>query len=997
MKRNLFFKIAVLLLFCNLQLSTYAQGKEVTGTVTDPGNAPLPGVSIGIKGTTKGTVTNIDGNFSLQVPDENSVLIFSFIGYANKEIAVAGQTVINVSMSEDVMKLDEVVVTGYGVSKKKDLTGSLTSIKESDFKTGVISSPEQLLQGKVAGVQTTSNNGEPGSGSVVRVRGASTIMSGIQPLYVVDGIPLDMKTSSPDGPNGSALNGAPATSPLTFINPSDIESIDILKDASAAAIYGSRGANGVVIITTKKGKEGKCEVNYSASIGISQLPKKLDVLSAAKWTAYRTDTLKKPEYNFHQSTNWQDQVYRNAITQNQNLSFSGGSAKSQYRTSFNYVDQQGIIKTSEMKRFSGRLNLTQKALNDRLIFESNLTASENIERRPPVGTTGYQGDVVLNALLANPTMPVRWSNGDYADSTGSGRNPVEMLDLTSDITRTTRVLGGISAQLEIIKGLTYKINLGLDYTNANRFINQSQKLTYEQGPNNTGGSGQINNKELYNYLIEHTLNYNKTFGVHNIGLLAGYSYQEYNIHTSDMSGGGFVTDGVQYTNVLYSAPVLQTSISSSADNYKMQSFFGRLNYSLMDRYILTTTIRYDGSSKFGKNNKYGSFPSFALAWRLSEEEFIKDLNVFSNLKLRGGWGKTGNSEIPTEQSQYLYAPNSAVKAIIGGQVITGFSPYVTPNPNLKWESTSSLNGGIDYGFFKGRLSGSVDVYKKTSNNILLYVPTPQGGLTANWYENIDSCKIINKGVEFSLSAIVVDNKDFKWEITGNLSFLSNIVKGLTRNGWPTALARGQGLTGVDVQRISDNQPLNVFYGYKVDSISPNGTIIYQKGKSGADTSMYLGNPQPKYIWSITNNFSYKNFDLSIFIEGVHGNKIFNNTALLMDKTNLNQASNALSYYVDDKASFSNIPTVSDRYIEDGSYARLSNVTLGYNINLSKTNLISKIRIYVSGSNLLLLTKYKGYDPDVSSSADDNGVNSFGIDITSYPKSRTFMAGLDVTF
>jgi len=992
MKRNILIKIAVFLLFCCVQLTTYAQGKTITGIVTDASNLGMPGVSVGIKGTTKGTVTDIDGKFSLPISDENAVLIFSFIGFTSKEVPLAGQTVLTVTMSEDVMRLDEVVVTGYGVSKKSDLTGSLTSLKEGDFKSGISASPEQMLQGKVSGVQTISNNGEPGAGSQIRVRGVSTIMGGKQPLYVVDGIPLDETTSSPTGPSGSALNGAPATSPLTFLNPGDIESIDILKDASAAAIYGSRGANGVILITTKKGKEGKSEVNYSATFGISKLPKKLDVLSAAEWTIYRRDTLNLPLNNYHGATDWQDEVFRTATTQNHNLAFSGGNGKTLYNASFNYMDQQGIIKTSDMKKYSGRVSLTQKALKDRLVFQSDLTASEIIERRAPIGTTGFEGDALLNALQANPTMPVYWSDGSYADSTG--RNPVAMLELTSDITHTTRILGGISAQLEIIKGLNYKISLGLDYTNANRFINQSQKLNYQQSP---AGSGQINNRELYNYLIEHTLSYNRVFGIHSVGLLAGYSYQNWDVHGSDFSSSGFITDGVPYTNVMQTAPLAYDGKNSYADNYKMQSFFGRLNYNLLEKYILTSTIRRDGSSKFGVKNKYGNFPSVAAAWRLSEENFVKNLGVFNNLKLRAGWGLTGNSEIPTKQSQYIYAIDNRYKAIVGGQAIPGFAITQTPDSALKWESTQSINIGLDFGFLKGRLSGSAEYYKKTSKDILLLIQSQPGAPTPTIYQNIKDCKIINKGWEFNLSGVIVDSKDIKWDITGNLSFLDNVVKNLPQTYY-TGTAAGQGLTGVLVQEITNGQPMNVFIGSKVDSITPTGKVSYVKKKgTSTDSTFILGNPQPKEIWSITSNLSYKNFDLSIFVEGVHGNKIFNNTAMILDKTNLNQAQNALTDFVHDNLAYSNSPTVSSRYIEDGSYVRLSNVTLGYNLKLQKTDLISRVRIYITGSNLLLFTKYSGFDPDVSSSRDANSINSMGIDITNYPKARTYILGLNVTF
>lgn len=992
-------KIVLTLLFCLLQLTAFTQEKTITGKVVGADGTPLPGVSIVIKGTTTGTITDLDGNYSITVSDASNILVYSFIGFKTVEEEVGDRTTLDITLNEDLMELDEIVVVGYGVTKKSDLTGAMASLKEEDFNTTIGASPEQLIQGRVAGVQITSNNGEPGAGSQIRIRGTSTVRSGSQPLYVVDGVPLDFKSSSPDGPNGTALGGAPASNPLTFINPNDIESIDILKDASAAAIYGARGANGVVIITTKKGKEGKSQVSYSATASISKLPKKLDVLNADEFIQLRVENDNDIEVDdpnhYGADTDWQDVLFRTAYSQSHNLSLSGGSEKSTFRTSLGYLDQEGIMEKSDLKQYSGRINLTQKTLNDRLFLESNITASQVIQNRPPVGTTGFEGDILLSALKANPTWPTELPGGDpFQTGSGSERNPAAMLAYTDDLTRTTRILGNLAGTIDIIEGLTFKVNLGLDYTNANRQINQSQKLDYMAA---RSGSGQINNKELYNYLIENTLNYNKLIGDHNISLLVGYSYQDYLERGSNTTAGGFASDGILYTNRMQAGLIQYAELKSWADTYQMQSFFGRANYNLMERYLVTATLRIDGSSKFGENNKYGYFPSFSLAWRISEESFMENLDAISNLKIRGGWGQTGNSEIGTKNSQYLYSPDEGSRAILGSEVVSGFSISRTPNPDITWETTTSTNIGLDVGILNGKFSGTFDLFRKTTTDILLAIPAPAGSPTETVIRNIDSCKIINKGIELSLTAFPISTPDFSWEITATMTFQDNIVKDLPVEQYQTGLARGQGLTDQYVQIITSDEPMNVFVGLQTDSIDEEGEVYYLQTEAGGDSLTYLGDPQPNFVWGLNNKFRYKKFDLSFFIEGVHGNTIFNNTALLLDKSNLRQASNALRDFAYDELSYDYDPAVSDRYMEDGSYVRLSNVTLGYTWNFQDFEWLSHVRFYISGNNLLLLTDYSGFDPDVSSSSDIDDIKSYGLDITNYPKSRSFLVGLNVTF
>ncbi|MGC9150950.1 MAG: SusC/RagA family TonB-linked outer membrane protein [Microbacter sp.] len=975
---------------------------KVTGKVTDlVSGESLPGVSVIVEGTTRGTITDVNGVYNIEVPSENSILTFSFMGYASQQIKVGQQTHINVKLAEAAKNLSEVVVVGYGIQKKSDVTGAVSSVSAKDFNKMASATPSEMIQGKIAGVQIISNSGEPGAGSQITIRGMSSIRAGSQPLYVVDGVPLDEGNTSPTG--GNTYNSTP-TDPLSFINPNDIASIDILKDASAAAIYGSRGANGVVIITTKKGKKGVSEVTYSTSLSIGSVRKKLSVLSADQWRQQRDAVLGYNTTNnldpndYHANTDWQNEVFRTAFSQDHNLTFTGGTETTQYRASLNYTDDQGIMIKSDMKKYIGSLNLTQKALNNKVTFNAVLNASEIVQNRLPLGTTGYQGDALINALQANPTWPAYNANGTpFQIGSANNLSPLAMIYYTNDLTRETDVLGDISANVAFTNYLSYKVNLALDYMNSNRMINQDQKLDYEVS---NGGAGQRNSREMYNYLIEHTLNFDKTFGVNHLTVLGGYSYQNFQIRDAYMTGQGYITDALLYTNNIGSGDPTMTSISSDADSYQLQSYFGRVNYSLKDRYLLTATVRADGSSKFGVNHQYGVFPSFAGGWRLSEEPFIKKLNFFDNLKLRFGWGETGNSEIGTHNSQTLYNPTPVASAVIGGQTITGLIISKTPNPNITWEKTQSTDAGLEFAILGGRLMGDFDYFYKQTTNLLLAIPSQAVSPTSFVVSNIPGAKIDNYGVELSLTGKAIQTKDFSWEISGNMTLPKNIVKNLPVQMYQTGAAVGQGLSNAYCEIITSNQPIDVLYGKKITNIDSQGVVHYLQTKSGIDSLTYLGNPSPNFIWSLTNTFRYKNWDLNIFINGVSGNRIFNNTAVLLDKTNINTSHNTLSYFAyDNVATATYTPTVSSRYMMNGTYARLTNVTLGYTFHLKNTTYIKNLRVYLNGSNLLVITSYKGFDPDVTTSVPfgGNGVNSFGIDNGNYPKPRTFMLGINATF
>jgi TonB-linked SusC/RagA family outer membrane protein len=1002
-KKNLS-RLVVALLICFIHLAAFSQ-VTVTGKVTEADGQPMAGVTVIVKGTTTGTTTDLDGTYSLTFDYENAILVYSFIGYTTQEIPVAGKSVIDIILKEEVTELEEIVVIGYGTTKKSDLTGSLASLKEDDFNTGVVTSPEQLIQGRVPGVQITSNNGEPGAGASIRIRGASSIRTGQRPLYVVDGVPLDMQTTSPDAISANGFGGEAATNPMNFINPNDIESIDILKDASAAAIYGSRGANGVIIITTKKGKEGKSELDYSTYLSISELPKKLDVLTAEEFVYYR-DTLfgdrvavDDPSH-YGYSTDWQDEIFRTAISQNHNLSIGGGTANNTYRASFNYLNQEGIIEKSSLSRYTGRINVTQKAIKDKLFLEANITASQIDENRLPIGsTTGYEGDVIINALQANPTWPVYDTTGALFQVTQQNkRNPVAMLEYTEDKTKTDRVLASISANLEIIKGLNYKINFGVDNSVAIRRIDQSRKLNYMVSDQ---GHADINNRELSSYVIEHTLTYSNTFAdIHRIEALAGFSYQHFIIRGYNIGTRGYESDEVQYTYNLEASSTTESQPSSYGVINEMQSFFGRINYNLKEKYLLTATLRRDGSSKFGEDVKYGNFPSFAFAWRLSQEDFISNLNLFYNLKLRLGWGQTGNQEIGEKHSIFSLGAENNAKAVLDGSTITqGYVLTRTPTPNVTWETTTSTNIGLDFGFFDGRLSGTADYFIRKTTDMLIRVPSKQPAPTSDQLINVDKGYISNKGIEIGITGVAVATSDINLEISASFTKINNVVKDLPVTRLLTGAASGQGMTGQLVQVYTNDYPMNTFYGYKHLRIDSTGRSVYEQGVSGSDTLLLLGSPLPDYTWSVNTSFRYKNIDLSIFVEAVNGNLIYNNTANSIGIIgNLYQANNTFRTAVETGESRANAIRFSSRFLEDGSYIRLSCVTLGYNLPVSKISFVSKLRLYVSGTNLFVITDYSGYDPDVTNTPGVlDAYNSVGIDNSSYPKPRTYLFGLNVTF
>lgn len=964
---------------------------SVNGIVTDEANQPLAGVTVIVKGTGTGTVSDINGQFSLKVPQLDAALTFSYIGYKSQTIKATKET-LKIVLADDTKLMDEVVVIGYGVQKKSDLTGAVSSLKEKDFNKGVVTSPTDMIQGRIPGVNITTNGGEPGAGVSVRVRGANSIRSGQEPLYVVDGIPLDITDVQPAGASTAGVGSSSTKNPLNFLNPDDIESIDVLKDASATAIYGSRGANGVVIVTTKKGKEGKTKVSYSAYAGISELPSKYPVLSAREYNAART-TLGLAAADLGSNTDWQDQIFRTAYSQNHSLSLSGGNKNSNYRASLNYMDQDGIILKTGMKKYSGRLNVSTKTLNDRLTIDVGLTAARTNDQRAPLGESGgVEGDLLLSALKLNPTYPVYNADGTYYQVSDQVRNPVAMINLTNDNTQTDRVLGNISATLNIMKGLNYKVNMSVDQSKATRKVTQDAQLSYMTDK----GTATINNVELGNSMIENYLTYDfKLSNAHKFNLLAGQSYQKFRIYSYGMTESGFAKSTVDNLNELLLGKSTQAVVFSDITVNELQSFFGRVNYNLLDKYLFTANFRADGSTKFGSNNKYGYFPSAAVAWRMSEENFIKQLDVFSNLKMRLGAGITGNQEITSKiASEALGTVTGAV--LNGGSTITpGYTLIRTPNPDIKWEKTTQYNWGVDFGVLKGRLSGTVDLFYKNTTDVQMYtaaiMPTPSAMVWTN-----KDLNIINKGLEIALNGVIIDTKDFNWSANINFSKVDNKVENMTISKLPTGYPSGPGITGTPSQYIVNNESLGTFWGKTFLGFDAAGKSIFAKDANGVDIEGVIGNALPDFTYNFGTNVTWKQFDLSLNFNGVQGNDVYNNLANIMDQmTMFGSGWNTTTTAVASGEATSNVLNYSSRFIEDGSYLRLSNATFGYTIKLANQKYINRLRVYVSGTNLLTFTKYSGYDPEVNATRYSNGVPAMGIGWTSYPKARTFTVGVNV--
>jgi TonB-dependent starch-binding outer membrane protein SusC len=997
MKIKVNFKSFVLLAFFTALSSFAFAQKNISGLVTDgETNEPLVGASIVVTGTTKGTLTDVDGKYTLSdIPKEATSLTFSFTGYSSLTIPIGNSSTMDAKLKGGSV-LEEMVVVGYGSVRKVDATGAVNSVSEKDFNKGVNTSVEQLMQGRVAGVNITQNSGQPGGGINVRIRGTSSVRNGNNPLFVVDGVPLSGDDISP-GTGTNNIGGAAPKNPLNFLNPNDIEKIDILKDASATAIYGARGANGVVLVTTKKGK-GKGGLEYNVIVGASQITKKYDLLSPTEFVAAAGAA-----QNLGSQTDWQDVLFRTGLSNDHSLTYGGGTDKGNYRFSLGYMNQEGIMTNSAMNRFSARFNGEQRYMNDKLTIGVNLTVSEITDKGVPItDNVGFTGDLLGNVLKANPTMPIyRYSKSTKFDcdtctifqrSGGAEPSPAALLRYNYDRTKTLKTLGSISAGYNIIEGLDFKTVLGFDRSKAER-KNAFSKALIMQEIDGIGRLG-LGNIEIANTLWENYFNYNKKFGSVNFTGLLGYSYQQFAYASNSWELSKFrVDDPEVMANNITSAGVFAPTGSSDVKD-ELQSYFARANFSISDKYLLTASIRRDGSTKFGGDNKYGNFPSFAAKWRLIGEDFIPK-NIFSDLGLRIGYGVTGNQELPhnlyTQRQRYGGWDINSSGDLTGG----GFGDIAFTNPGLKWESTAQTNIGLDFGFANNRVSGTIDVYKKNTNDLLIQVTSAQPAPTAFVWKNLDA-DVENKGIELGLNVVAVDGKDFNWNISGNVAYNKNEVKnfgGLINTGE----INGQGLTGAFAQRIAQGQPLFAFFLREFNGFDANGNTIY--GANGdRDFQEFSGkSPLPTVTGGLTNSISYKGFDLSVFFNGVFGNYIYSNTEnAFFTKGSLSNGRNVTKAIVGSKEGGLNAPDVSTRFLYKGDFVRLQNLSLGYNLPISGTT-IKGIRLFVTGQNLALFTSYPFQDPEVNTNKSINGVPSFGIDYTAYPRARTWTIGANVSF
>ncbi|MBM1105079.1 TonB-dependent receptor [Aurantibacter crassamenti] len=990
--------LMIISLFC-FATSAWAQ-HAVDGNVTDEYGTPLPGASVVEQGTSNGTTTDFDGNFTIEVANQNAILEISYLGYNTLDLPLNGQNSISTQLSEDATQLEDVVVIGYGTQKKSDVTGSIASVKSEDFNQGVVANPGQLLQGKVSGVNITNVSGEPGASQNVIIRGVGSLRSGTAPLYVIDGFVI----SSNDIGMG--------TSPLNFINPQDIASMDVLKDASATAIYGARAANGVIMITTKKGKAGKAEMELSVSTAMSSIAKKMDVFNADEFRQQvpaAGGTLDDQGGN----TDWQDTLTRTGITKNVNLSMSGGvSEKFSYFLSGGVSDQQGIFYNSDLKRYSGRVKLNQKAFDGKLNVDFNLTASKTINERPDIGST------IVSMLQLNPTSSAYDSNGNIAVLEGASGlilNPLQRNEIYLDEASSNRILANITPSLELVKGLTYKVNLGVDYSMTNRDI---QNMPYTLGEGLFMGTLNTISTENSNYLIENTLNYKLDYEKHSITLLAGHSYQETIFERKNINfQGGFANNGIEprYQDQS-STDVTATTIASTATIDELQSYFGRLNYSYADKYLFTGTLRADGSSRFGANNKYGYFPSVALGWNIYKEDFLADSDLISNLKLRASWGQTGNQNGIASKASYASYNDSKgdndTYPLDGTESSLDDYPYGTiavrtANPDLKWEVVTQANIGLDFAFFNGSLTGTIDYFNKVTNDVILFATTPDPiNPTEKYWTNFPDMKVKNNGYEVALDYRGNISEDFTYNLGGNVSFIDNVVEGSIYSVITSGAAQGAGQTGATINGYINNEPIGAFYMKDFIGIGEDGlnqfSDVVADGVSLDNDRIVPGSALPNLLYAFYLNFNYKKFDLGFNFNGVSGNKIFNHTTMsLFNKgqlvNNLNTTDFSVAY---PNESTTNSNDVSTRYLEDGSFLRLNNASLGYSLEPSIIGLdkwVNNIRFNITGQNLFTITDYSGYDPEVNTGSQIDQIQTFGIDRYRYPTARTFMFGLNVSF
>lgn len=1004
--------------FLLFSVGVLAQNKTITGKVTDSKGLPIVGASVVVKGSKSGTTTDINGAFSLSVPANTSTLVISSVNYLETEVDVTGKSSVNVTMNATTSDLGEVVVVGYGTRKVKDATGSVAALTTKDFNQGVISTPEQLLQGRTPGVTITPSSGEPGAAATINIRGTSSIRGNNDPLFVVDGVPIDGGGTS--GTASGIEGSSTPKNPLMFLNPDDIESISILKDASSAAIYGSRGANGVIIITTKRGRGKNGSFSFGANTSVSTPASRYDLLNAQDFllavkkanidagTSPADAAAAVKSVDKGASTDWQDQIFRTGISQNYNLAWGISNKGTNVRLSGSYDDQQGIIKNSGLKRLTGRANLSQKFLKDKAKLDATFTYSNVKNEYPPLtNNAGYQGSLVGAAITFNPTYPVYNPDGSFFDPLDGNRNPAEMLAYFTDNDNINRLLTNVSLSYEIVKGLTYKATFGYDNSKSKRTSFADPRLSSNAFGGNTNvfgvdygnpisgnGRGVLQDLTLKSQLVEHTLTYDKSFNNgHSIDAVAGYSYQSNETEGSGTVAWGLSTPVTAPTDVFvksmnnftHSKPAYLPFYSKT----ELQSYFGRVNYTINDKYLFTATLRIDGSSKFGTNNKYGTFPAFAAKWKLANEKFAANsiAKVFNEFSLRANYGKLGSQD-----GLGAYDAIDLAQTFIGNSGGNETQFVHQGNKNLKWEEATTTGVGLDFSLISNRLSGTIDYYFTKRRNLLFFGPTPGGFSATSYYFSNLPGYVLNKGLEFSLDYQAVKGSKFTWDIGYNMTFLHNELRdfNVVVN---TGAVNGQGLTGAYAQTFANGYPLftwkmPVFLGF-----DGNGDARYAKGAQ----DQLLGSALPTFTAGLTNNFTLGRWSASLFVNTSRGFYVYNNTAnALFLRGSIKTAHNVTYAVANSPEDPINPGSVSSRFLEKGDFIRLSNAMISYRFKV-KSDVIKSLSAYVAGQNLLLITKYTGLDPEVNIDHNINGVPSRGFDYAGYPKPRTVTLGVNLGF
>jgi len=968
--------------FLSLVLALYshtivmAQEIKVTGTVKEKTGAPLPGVSIVLEGTKRASSTDANGRFSINAT-KGSVLIFNMVGFKAQKINV-NDSPINITLVDDVKELAEVVVVGYGSQRKGNITGSVAVISDKALESRPNTQFGNLIQGKTAGVQVLSSSGKPSEGFSIRIRGTSSINTSSEPLYVVDGVPVSDTRS---------------------LNPADFESISVLKDASSAAIYGAQGANGVVLITTKKGKAGKTKVDFNSYFGSSSVWKKLDVLNSAQYQALMTEIGQNTDWSLYTAnTNWQDKVFQNGRSQNYQLSMSGANDKTTYYVSGGWMQQVGAVRSSEMDRANFKVNLEQK-VNNWAKVGTNLAYTRYHDVSLNDNQAVNQGGVILGVLSTPPIIDVYNADGTFTrNPLQDWENPIATTDGVDRGYKNQRLLGNIFSEINFIPELKLRTNVGIDFGNA--ATNSFQDPVRTGWGRANGGIG-IYNTNLSNYwIVENTLSYAKTIQKHNFSALGAVVFQKNNWESSGIERRKFTGSAVVTPNGGSVVQIASTDKSAKAN----QSFLSRVTYDYDGKYLLTANFRADNSSNFGPGHRWGYFPSFSTGWRVSREKFFQ-ADFVNDLKLRAGWGIVGNDQI----RNYAYLARVGVTASypVGPTILPGTYPSSIGNSDLKWEETQQTNLAVDLSILRSRVNFTAEVYKKKTTDLLLELPIPYSTGFGSGIQNIGSVQ--NKGLEFLLNTKNFVNK-FQWETDFNMSFNRNKVLNIVGQEISGGGVSGRG----DVALNREGYPLGMFYGYVADIVDPvTGNLFYLDAKGNSTFSpnpdtdrVFIGNPNPDFIYGLTNTFSFKNFGLSVFLQGTQGNDVFNATRIETEAMEgpKNQSAAVLRRWAK-SGDITDIPRsgnssnsrISTRFVEDGSFLRVKTATLSYNLPksvLSKAK-ISNARVYLTGENLFTITGYSGFDPEVNFAGSSNTVQ--GIDYGTYPQTRNLIFGLSVSF